>query len=111
MAISGLQERTLVTHVAAASIGRRPYAVAALVAGGQEGGPQGDQQGGLAGLTMHWGCVAREGDGWAPPPAGWHTIPDKSFAAGAASVLTCDQICTGRRVSVTSMCRMGTLFS
>ena len=38
--------------------------------------------GSLAGLTLHWGCVRHEGEGWGPPPAGWHTIPDRSFGAG-----------------------------
>lgn len=63
--ISGLPECTLVTRVAAAVIGGRPYAVAAVAAGGPEGGPEGDQQvlfsqieswhtEDWAGLTMHW---------------------------------------------------------
>jgi len=39
-------------------------------------------EGSLAGLTLHWGCVQHEGKGWGPPPAGWHTIPDRSFGAG-----------------------------
>ena len=39
-------------------------------------------EGSLAGLTLHWGCVRHEGEGWGPPPAGWHTIPDRSFGAG-----------------------------
>ncbi|BDA43844.1 Alpha-glucan water dikinase, chloroplastic at C-terminar half [Coccomyxa sp. Obi] len=84
VAISGLKDCTLVVRVAAAVIGGRPYAVAALAAGGPEDDSEGGPQVGLAGVTMHWGCVAREGDGWAPPPPGWHTIPDKSFSAGKA---------------------------
>ncbi|CAL8469831.1 g9373 [Coccomyxa elongata] len=84
VAISGMQKCTLVVRVAAALIGGRPYVVAALAAGGPEEDAEGGPQVGLAGVTMHWGCVAREGDGWAPPPAGWHTIPDKSFSAGKA---------------------------
>ena len=51
---------------------------AALAAGERQ--PEGN----LAGLTLHWGCVRHEGEGWGPPPAGWHTIPDRSFGAGDA---------------------------
>ncbi len=39
-------------------------------------------EGNLAGLMLHWGCVRHEGEGWGPPPAGWHTVPDRSFGAG-----------------------------
>ena len=63
--ISGLHKCTLVTRVAAAVIGGRPYAVAAVAAGGPEGDPAGDQQVVFSqiepwhtedwgGLTMNW---------------------------------------------------------
>lgn len=45
-----------------------------------------EPQGNIAGLTLHWGCVRHEGEGWEPPPAGWHTVPDRSFGAGAAAL-------------------------
>ena len=73
---------------------------AALVAG--ERRPEGS----LAGLTLHWGCVRHEGEGWGPPPAGWHTIPDKSFGAGDTwqPPLQCS---TSDRLALLSLFRQG----
>ena len=88
LGIPSLPGATLVAHAAAVSVSGRPYALAALAVGGPEGGDAagGAAAGGtraLTGLALHWGCAAREGEGWAPPPAGWHTVPDRSYAAGA----------------------------
>ncbi|CAK0757182.1 hypothetical protein CVIRNUC_002519 [Coccomyxa viridis] len=76
--IAGLADCSVVAHTALACVSDRQYAVAVLAAG--ERRPEGR----LAGLTLHWGCVRHEGEGWGPPPAGWHTIPDRSFGAGKA---------------------------
>lgn len=54
-----------------------PVLVQAAMAAGER-----QPEGNLAGLMLHWGCVRHEGEGWGPPPAGWHTIPDRSFGAG-----------------------------
>jgi hypothetical protein len=67
----------MTAHAAAVDVNGRAYAVLSLAAGELQ------PEGGLAGLTLHWGCVQHEGQAWAPPPPGWHTIPDRSFPAGA----------------------------
>lgn len=84
LSILGLHEAMLVAHVAAVTVGGRQYAVAALAAG-QRGVPSDGRSGLAGGLALHWGCAGHEGQGWAPPPPGWHTLPDRSFAAGATS--------------------------
>lgn len=70
-------DATLVARVAAVQLGGKRYAVAAIAVG--EAFPEG----GLGGVALYWGCVRHEGAGWEPPPAGWHTVPDASYGAGA----------------------------
>ena len=69
----------LVVHVAAVSMGGRHYGVAALVAGERY------MTGALEGATLHWSCARSAGLGWDPPPPGWHTVPARSFPAGASA--------------------------
>jgi hypothetical protein len=85
LGISGVHEGALVAHVAAVTVAGRHYGVVALAAG-EKG--RTDGEGGLKGLALHWGCAAHEGQGWAPPPAGWHTIPARSFSAGLQASLS-----------------------
>ena len=80
LGISGLHEAVMVAHVAAVSLKGRHYGVVAMAAGEQG---RTEEVGGLSGLTLHWGCAGHEGQGWAPPPAGWHTVPARSFSAGS----------------------------
>lgn len=79
--ISGLANCMLAAHCATAVIDGRAYAVLSLAAGELQ------PEGALAGLTLHWGCTQHACQPWAPPPAGWHTIPDRSFAAGRFCLL------------------------
>ncbi len=86
LGISGVHDGALVAHVAAVTVAGRHYGVVALAAG-EKGRTDGD--GSLNALTLHWGCAGHEGQGWAPPPAGWHTVPARSFSAGSPS---CSQL-------------------
>ena len=43
----------------------------------------------LRGLGLHWGCAAKDGWGWEPPPRGWTSAPDASYEAGVLVLLGC----------------------
>lgn len=70
-------DATLVARVAAVQLHGKRYAAASLAVG--EAFPEGA----FADVALHWGCARHKGGGWEPPPAGWHTVPDASFGAGA----------------------------
>ena len=74
--MAGVEGALLVARVAAAVVGGKRFAVAAIAIG--ERFPEGA----LEGTVMHWGCSNRPGGGWDPPPPGWHTLPPVSFPAG-----------------------------
>jgi hypothetical protein len=78
-AVKGAPEVMMAIQLARVEQGRRTFIVAAVAAGGTYE----DQP--LHGLVLHWGCVAGMGRGWEAPPAGWHTLPGKSFPAGKFS--------------------------
>lgn len=76
--IGGVKGATLVGRVAAVEESGRRWALVAFAAG--ERVPAGQ----LRGLGLHWGCAAKDGWGWEPPPRGWTSAPDASYEAGTA---------------------------
>lgn len=78
--IGGVKGATLVGRVAAVEESGRRWALVAFAAG--ERVPAGR----LRGLGLHWGCAAKDGWGWEPPPRGWTSAPDASYEAGTCCV-------------------------
>lgn len=57
---------------------------------------------------LHWGTVARQGDRWQPPPAGWSTWPDVSHDArgGAWQTPFAEQQLPGGGVALTLLLQL-----
>lgn len=74
--IGGIKGATLVGRVAAVEEGGKRWALVSFAVG--ERVPAGQ----LRGVGLHWGCAAKDGWGWEPPPRGWTSAPDESKEAG-----------------------------
>lgn len=79
LGLAALHDVNVIVHIIHVNLNGKLHAIASVVVG--EKFPDGKMEG----TKLHWGCGDGRGRNWQAPPAGWQTLPPKSYAAGKHS--------------------------